>query len=454
MSNISIFAPSTWTPYFICYRIHILTSLFLLFYFWAYAVENNPLTQSTKIMTRQRVFRTRTHGAYDLTISKAKYPRKLEMTRTYSTFFKKFHKRKCQILTLLSNVAVVTCLCVIWRLFMVRFDTLFITASRAALARGEYHHARIAVTIQGKAEQLVMWQNVLANMSTKSEIDFFCLLYDSTVDSTTINAWYQWLVAPHSPLKGLIYNSTTTWTTGRNMLAQAIYAEEVKRAKQYTYWMFLDGDAWLTNCEKCPSGTIGAACCWDYLFGDVLSSDYSFATVSTLANEIEALTRLSETGSLNKTFVFKDCADAQGQAFHRDAVPVILPYHADLDVVSWWSSQAILFRYTSGCLPGSNVGLGRHFLPQMGMHADYPRGRGHAGEITEESVVTTLFPSISDILTRPGICTDQYMGEIRTIYSKSQLNDWRRSDTFRRCLDAKNEYFIREVGLGIRPPPK
>ena len=45
-----------------------------------------------------------------------------------------------------------------------------------------------------------------------------------------VDAWRQ---EPNSPLKEIITNLTTTWTTGRNVLAQAMYTEEVKRFKEY-----------------------------------------------------------------------------------------------------------------------------------------------------------------------------------------------------------------------------
>jgi hypothetical protein len=261
----------------------------------------------------------------------------------------------------------------------------------------------------------------------------------------------QWLL---HPLKEIMTNSTTTWTTGRNVLAQAMYTEEVKRFKQYEAWVFADADSWLMNCARCPTGDLGAACCWDYMFRDVLLSNYSFATVATMATEVErrSVQHLSNDAMLDNTFIFRDCADAQVQAFHRDAVPILLPYHADLDFSSWWSSQAMLFKYTSGCLPGANVVLGRHLYSQSETHKGYPKGRDFA---KENSTVVSLFPPIEDILSRPGMCIDQNDGKIRNIDPlNSQLVDWQHSEGFLRCLAAKEPYFIKEIGMDMQPAPK
>ena len=310
---------------------------------------------------------------------------------------------------------------------------------------------RIAVGIQGPADYLHRWRDVLSLMSTRSEVDFFCLIYDGTVNETMVDAWRQ---EPNSPLKEIMTNSMTTWTTGRNVLAQAMYREEVKRFKQYESWVFSDADSWLMDCARCPTGDLGAACCWDYMFRDVLLSNYSFATVATWALEEECrpVEHLSNDTVLDNTFIFRDCADAQVQAFHRDAVPILLPYHPDLDSSSWWSSQALLFKYASGCLRDANVVLGRRFQSQSILHKGYPKGRDFA---KENSTVVNLFPSIADVLSRPGMCNAQHVGKIRNIDPLNpQLVDWQHSEAFLWCLAAKKPYFIKEIGMDIQPAPK
>ena len=48
--------------------------------------------------------------------------------------------------------------------------------------------------------------------------------------------------------------------------------------------------------------------------------------------------------------------DAMFNAFHRDALPFVLPYCARYDARSWWSSQAILI-YRSLCLYGTHYSI-------------------------------------------------------------------------------------------------
>lgn len=111
------------------------------------------------------------------------------------------------------------------------------------------------------------------------------------------------------------------------------------------------------------AGAVRAAscCCFDCLFSDVTLGPYSFATVSVIADagaEEAPLAAAAAAASppdatRERVVIHRDCVDSNLQAFHRDAVPLFLPYHTDLDSVSWWSPQAILFHYTSACLPGN-----------------------------------------------------------------------------------------------------
>ena len=47
---------------------------------------------------------------------------------------------------------------------------------------------RIAVRIQGPADYLYRWRDFLSLMSTRSEVDYFCLIYDGTVNETMVAA--------------------------------------------------------------------------------------------------------------------------------------------------------------------------------------------------------------------------------------------------------------------------
>jgi hypothetical protein len=75
---------------------------------------------------------------------------------------------------------------------------------------------------------------------------------------------------------------------------------------------------------------------------------------------------------------------------HRDAAPVLLPYFADIDHLSWWSSQAILYRIAGSCLRGGGVTV--HLSGEApGVHGAYPRGRFNA---EEDAVLQAAFPGL------------------------------------------------------------
>jgi len=177
------------------------------------------------------------------------------------------------------------------------------------------------------------------------------------------------------PLIGLLHNAsslfpatvayfaptaTSTWTSGRNELLQLMYAHEVLRGEQITYWVTADGDASHNDCTQCPPTRppdyTSAACCWDTLLGPTLNSDgLSFAIVGTILAR-EELPFFGESRLRGDTpihqYLLRDCSDGQTMAFHRDAVPLVLPFHEEFDYQSWWASQALLFAYTSARLRG------------------------------------------------------------------------------------------------------
>jgi hypothetical protein len=74
-----------------------------------------------------------------------------------------------------------------------------------------------------------------------------------------------------------------------------------------------------------------------------------------------------------------DCLDGMKNAFHREAVAVMLPYIEDLDNMSWWMSQGLQFQLVSGCLSGYSVILGGYMEgpEELMEHGPYPRGLNH-----------------------------------------------------------------------------
>ena len=143
-----------------------------------------------------------------------------------------------------------------------------------------------------------------------------------------------------------------------------------------------------------------------------------------------------------------DCADAMINAFDRRAVPIFLPYLFELDALSWWASQEILYHITGGCVGGEG-GAVMGFQPVIWQHADYPRSRPIAEEM---ELVRAAFPELfawpllipgklhkkfPDAAFEQGDCMDRNLpyrhanGAVAADVARSSA--WTRSPEFRTC---------------------
>jgi len=204
------------------------------------------------------------------------------------------------------------------------------------------------------------------------------------------------------------------------------------------------------TCRQCPATTYpdvtGPACCWDKYIDIILGNPWFASVSSTLFSRVA-----SDLVDINTNFAFSDCADAQLQTFHREAVPVVLPYHGDLDKTSWWCSQAILFYYTAGCLGGANIAT-LQYMRSKG-HADYPKGREFEAE---KRVVRNLFPALLDFLNSGSnpICREQTAGVAHYIDpANPDVVDWQNSTSFLTCKKVKEPYFVSVIGEGEAQAP-
>ena len=118
--------------------------------------------------------------------------------------------------------------------------------------------------------------------------------------------------------------------------------------------------------------------CWVALLRIWARSEYPLATVN---NDAMVKGTSLDLVQITKTY------DARLNAFHRRAVPVFLPYDPNLDKQTWWSSQAILFHLTTGCLSGSGFALFAGFQTSNTDHRHYTRGRNLT---SEDSLVSGL----------------------------------------------------------------
>lgn len=243
----------------------------------------------------------------------------------------------------------------------------------------------IALGIQCDLGWLSRWRALFDALSPESRAAFSVFVYvigrDAASQSAALRSW-----AAADGGRLVVFATTTaawqrasfpsgealppppdTWTTGRNVLARAMYAFEVARGRQFGWWAMADADTAVLSCEGCPpgAGDAGAAsrsaCCFLHAF--TAARALPFASVGTLGWGIESHPARVAAPT---TFWVSPRIDGTLQVFHRRAAPVLLPYHEELDSASWWASQYFVFWYAQKCLPGATAGEGSGMGGGMG----------------------------------------------------------------------------------------
>jgi hypothetical protein len=320
---------------------------------------------------------------------------------------------------------------------------------------------RVAIGIRASVVWMERWRALLNAMKLRDEIALFFSLWKEEADEAQVASWR---AEPNSPLLSVRFEPGVTVTPGRNLVLQSIYAEEVARGKRFESWVIADADAAFVECYRCPVTQLpevtGAACCMDYFIGLALNRAYNFSSISSiLAREEYPPFEAQKTSEvIDRMFQFRDCADAQLQAYHRDYVPIVFPYHEELEDISWWSSQGMLFRYTSTCGPGNNVLPGRNFRPNLQEHIDYPKMGRDIGR--EEIVVREAYPELADFpinaAVSPGLmCNTAQRGVITldpTVPGQG-IVDWRATASFKKCLAVRERVFVSVTGKGVPQAP-
>ena len=240
--------------------------------------------------------------------------------------------------------------------------------------------AEIALATQGSGVEMLAWIDLLATLDRSERIALFVLPFDGPLASAKCSGG-------SGPVHCLHLPEGSTWTTGRNALAQAIFHAELAQGAPFRFWAFSDADQILMACTvACVElGALAVSkCCMDRLLARL------FEPLDFAALGVHYTDTYPEPAYAADLFHRLDCPDAQFYAMHRDAAPVLLPYFSDLDHLSWWCSQAILYRIAGSCLRGGGVTV--HLSgAQPGEHKDYPRGRFNP---EEDAVIQAAFPGL------------------------------------------------------------
>jgi hypothetical protein len=173
----------------------------------------------------------------------------------------------------------------------------------------------------------------------------------------------------------------TTWTSGRNRLLQNALDLERTERRRYNYFVFCDGDyepliappgkqemeSIQTRIRECAPGD--AVDRHAYTYWECLTLDYAAPHSTTHAVGWASRSFRGEE-VLSTTY-----ADAVAASFHRQAVPLLLPYTTMFDSESWWASQAALI-YRMYCVYGHSLQfdwIGWDGRVSSNRHAAYPR---------------------------------------------------------------------------------
>jgi hypothetical protein len=177
----------------------------------------------------------------------------------------------------------------------------------------------------------------------------------------------------------------TTWTTARNFLFERALMEEHLQGWRWAYWNFVDGDVetecplaekFLETNEDIDGDESLFVRHYRLLMNKTINKDPCYILIDAFLLSVSpAIAVFANTGA---PIIFDDLltqivyhVDAIFNAFHRDAIPFVLPYCARYDGRSWWKSQAILI-YRSLCLYGHVIQFNAiHIIGQK--HRRYPR---------------------------------------------------------------------------------
>jgi hypothetical protein len=216
----------------------------------------------------------------------------------------------------------------------------------------QFSHLFIAM---GRGIHLRQWKDTILLDRMLKHVDLLLGVFDEPVEALGCEGGRVQCVS----LDG------TTWTTGRNALAKAAFKREIYRRVQYTYWTFIDADI-VIRCivDGMPGLQSNDKCLAKY---DLILQQTLHPIVALMS---EGYMAVQEDSFLTSITAF----DACWNSMHRRAIPVLLPYQADQDHVSWWSSQAI-FWFRMGCFAPHYASVPLSVVYNNPEHNPYPRNQ-------------------------------------------------------------------------------
>ena len=161
-----------------------------------------------------------------------------------------------------------------------------------------------------------------------------------------------------------LFNSSTTWTTGRNLL---FYINIYRRSERYLYYILMDDDVHLQWTEKLGK---------EFRFKDPWRSFEEFlyrVQPAVAALNINEQKRFGpEKCTVGREYSPTVWYDSAFNAFHHKAVEHLLPYSYHLDDVNWHISQLYNIIWSEIVFRGQVV-MNRELIASNHKHRPYPR---------------------------------------------------------------------------------
>ena len=162
-----------------------------------------------------------------------------------------------------------------------------------------------------------------------------------------------------------IFNASTTWTTGRNLL----FTIAMKRNTAYLYYIFIDDDATAMDMRT-------NAVAWRAFEGILLSMEPAVMALDLPGQDYsdKVLQTHKDRGCVTEEleYVTGLWFDAMVNAFHYKAVKHLLPYISTFDEQTWWASQMALIVKTEILFRGQLL-LHRYIRCKGSQNRPYPR---------------------------------------------------------------------------------
>ena len=174
-----------------------------------------------------------------------------------------------------------------------------------------------------------------------------------------------------------LYNSSTTWTTGRNLL----YEAAMKRSEKYLYYILMDDDIDLQSKKKMTNITDPWRQFEDFLRRIEPAAAAVDASPKYHLRAVYSARRRKGCG-LRKPAEYIPVLgfDPAVMAFHYQSVEYLLPYPDRFDTSTWWYSNMYVRVKCEILFPGQVV-LPTTLRALNQLHRPYPRKTFDASEL-------------------------------------------------------------------------